>query len=199
MYIPKHFEVTDKEEVFSFIERNAFGQLISNVEGRLFSSHIPFLLSEDKSRLLGHVARQNPQHIDIEGQEVLVTLEGPHEYISPSWYESPGVPTWNYQSVHIYGCARVFTREAEVRSVVDTLSRRYESDFDQPWKSEYKDSMLGAIVAFEIKITEIQCKYKLSQNRSFQDRTRVITKLKSRGALKLAEAMASRSDNGFYC
>ena len=101
MYIPEHFAVTDTSEVFAFIEANAFGQLVSNVDGRLFATHMPFLLSEDKSRLLGHVARQNPQHLALEGQECLVILQGPHGYISPSWYNTPGVPTWNYQVVRL--------------------------------------------------------------------------------------------------
>ncbi len=93
MYIPKHFEITDKDEIFSFVEANAFGQLISNVSGRFFSTHLPFLLSEDRSKIVGHMALQNPQHAEIDGQEVLITLEGAHDYISPSWYRGPGVPT----------------------------------------------------------------------------------------------------------
>ena len=103
MYIPKHFEVTDEDEIFAFIEENAFGQLISHVKGRLFSTHLPFLLSENRKKIVGHLAGKNPQQSELEGQEVLVSLEGPHDYISPAWYSSPGVPTWNYQAVHVYG------------------------------------------------------------------------------------------------
>ena len=79
MYIPRHFEVTDEREIYAFIESNAFGQLITNVAGRPFSTHIPFLLSGDRTRLTGHIARQNPQASSVEGQEVLVTLQGPHD------------------------------------------------------------------------------------------------------------------------
>ncbi len=60
MYIPKHFEITDKSEIFAFVEANAFGQLISNVDGRLYSTHLPFLLSKDGSKITGHLALQNP-------------------------------------------------------------------------------------------------------------------------------------------
>jgi transcriptional regulator len=90
MYIPKHFEVTDEGEIFSFIEANAFGQLVSSVARRPFSTHMPFLVSSDKKKMIGHVAKQNPQYSEIDGQEVLITLQGPHDYISPSWYSSPG-------------------------------------------------------------------------------------------------------------
>ena len=189
MYIPKHFEVTDEKEIHAFIEANAFGQLISNAGGRLYSTHIPFLLSDDKTRLLGHLAKQNPQFQGIEGQEVLVTLQGAHDYISPSWYSSPGVPTWNYQAVHIYGHCKVFNDTNALSEVVDTLTRKYESEFSTPWQPEYNPSMLAAIVGLEIPITEIQCKYKLSQNRSAKDQRQVVEKLKSNNSIQLAEAM----------
>lgn len=195
MYIPKHFEVTDSEEIFSFIEANAFGQLISSVEGRLFSTHIPFLVSEDRCRLIGHVAKQNPQWESIDGQEVLVTLQGPHDYISPSWYASPGVPTWNYQAVHVYGKCKAFHDAKKLKSVVDTLTGKYESPFEKPWKPNYVETMLKGIVGLEIEITEIQCKYKLNQNRSEQDQAQVVRQLEEGGSSQLSQAMAGNNLN----
>lgn len=189
MYIPKHFEVTDKDEIFDFVEDNAFGQLISHVRGRLFSTHLPFLVSEDRARIIGHLALQNPQHAEIDGQEVLITIEGAHEYISPAWYSSPGVPTWNYQAVHIYGLCKVFQDTKEIESVVDSLTDRYEAAFESPWQPQYKPSMLSAIIGVEIAINEIQCKYKLSQNRSSEDRLQVIERLKSVGSKEMARVM----------
>ncbi|MFP6583611.1 MAG: FMN-binding negative transcriptional regulator [Candidatus Hydrogenedentota bacterium] len=76
MYIPKHFEITDQQEKFAFIESNAFGQFISTVDGRPFATHMPFYLSADKTKLIGHFAKQNPQHKDLQNPEVLVTLQG---------------------------------------------------------------------------------------------------------------------------
>ena len=192
MYIPKHFEVTDNTEIYDFIEANAFGQIISSSSGRLCSTHIPFLLSDDRTALLGHLAKSNPQLQDIEGQEVLISLQGPHDYISPSWYSSPGVPTWNYQSVHIYGHCKVFHDADALRQVVDTLTRTYESNLSPPWEPEYNPSMLGAISGLEISISDIQCKYKLSQNRSEQDRQQVVDQLKANNSTQLAEAMQRR-------
>tara|TARA_R110001599_G_scaffold80630_2_gene217736 strand:+ start:1400 stop:1990 length:591 start_codon:yes stop_codon:yes gene_type:complete len=194
MYIPKNFEVTETSEIFSFIERNAFGQIISNLNGKLFSTHIPFLVSDDKKQLLGHLAKQNPQIQALDGQEVLITLEGPHDYISPSWYEGSGVPTWNYQAVHIYGTCAVFNDPERLVQVVNTLTEKYESMFENPWKPDYKTTMLSAITGIEINITNIQCQYKLSQNRSEQDRKNVILKLKSSGSILLAEAMERTND-----
>ena len=189
MYIPKHFEVTDRDVLCAFINENAFGQLVSTVGGKLFSTHMPFLLSDDKTRLTGHVARLNPQHAELDGQEVLVTLQGPHDYISPSWYASAGVPTWNYQAVHIYGRGRVFDDTDALRSVVAALTEKYEAAYERPWQPDYKAAMLSAIVGVEVTISEIQGKFKLSQNRPAQDQRQVVTQLKAQGADALAAAM----------
>jgi|TARA_B110000879_G_C11117791_1_gene490341 transcriptional regulator len=189
MYIPKHFHITDRDEIFSFIEHNAFGQIISTVQGRLFSTHIPLLVSDDKQKLFGHFARQNPQSKNINGQEVMITLEGPHGYISPSWYLNPGVPTWNYQAVHIYGICKILPELTAVKTIVDTLSNKYEEAFETYWEPDYNAGMLKHIVGFEIEITQIQCKYKLSQNRSEQDLNSVIKQLQNRGSKTLADAV----------
>ncbi len=189
MYIPKHFHITDREEIFSFIEHNAFGQIISTLQGRLFSTHIPFLVSDDRQKLFGHFARQNPQCQDINGQEIMVTLEGPHGYISPSWYLNPGVPTWNYQAVHVYGICKILPELPAVKTIVDRLSNKYEEAFETYWEPDYNAGMLKHIVGFEIEITDIQCKYKLSQNRSEQDRESVITHLQERDSMALANAV----------
>ena len=77
-YIPKAFRVTDHDEIFSFVEENAFGQLVSTVEGRISSTHMPFLLSDDK-KIFGHFAKQNSQHNELDNQEALVTFLGPHD------------------------------------------------------------------------------------------------------------------------
>lgn len=193
MYIPKHFEVTDKKEIFKFIEANAFGQLISSVEGNFFSTHMPFLVSENQSSLIGHLGKQNSQWQSLNGQKVLVTLQGPHDYISPSWYASPGVPTWNYQAVHIYGVCKIFHAHKDLKSAVDTLTKKYERSFNKPWEPVYRDAMLEGIVGVEIEINDIQCKYKLSQNRSKQDQLQIIEQLKASGSHKLAVAMANNT------
>ncbi|AOS96089.1 Protease synthase and sporulation protein PAI 2 [Microbulbifer aggregans] len=189
MYIPTAFEITDQEEIYAFVEKHGFGQLISSVAGRLTSTHMPFLLSEERAILLGHLARSNPQCTDLHGQEVLVTLQGHHGYISPSWYEKPGVPTWNYQAVHIYGRALVFDCRERLKQVVDRLSQKYEGAIGQEWRGDYEELMLGAIMGVEINISEVQCTYKLSQNRSAEDRQGVISQLKELGSNELAEVM----------
>ena len=188
MYIPNQFNITDKKEIFTFIKENSFGQLISLVEGKLFSTHIPFLISEDKRSIICHIAKNNPQWKDIEEQEILVTFQGPHDYVSPSWYASPGVPTWNYQAVHIYGTASVITEPEKIKNIVSELTNSYESDFDKPYEPVFNEAMLNAIIAIEINITDIQAKYKLSQNRPEIDRLKVSNEHKKRGSAQLSKA-----------
>jgi transcriptional regulator len=189
MYIPKDFEVTDKQEQYRFIAANSFGQLISSCNGRLNSTHLPFLMTADKTKLHGHLAISNPQLKDINEQEVLVTLQGPHDYISPSWYEGEGVPTWNYQAVHIYGLCQTYTDTQQLQYLVNSLTQKYEANLANPWQPSYKPKMLTAIIGIEISITEIQCKYKLSQNKSLLDQRQVIQQLNDTGSVSVAKAM----------
>jgi len=189
MYIPRHFEVADEKEILSFLQANSFGQLVSRHQEQLFSTHLPFLIGADVKFLKCHLARQNPQWQDIENQEVLIIIPGPHDYISPSWYKNPGVPTWNYQAINIYGRCRVFDEVEELSQVVNGLTRKHEAVFAEPWAPEYKQAMLKAIVGIEVEITDIQCKYKLSQNRPAEDHQGVIDNLEKLGSEALPRAM----------
>ncbi len=189
MYTPKHFEVTDPEVVFDFIQKNAFGQLISSVESRPFATHVPFLRADDRTVLTTHLAKQNPQLEEIEGQEVLIIFFGPHAYISPQWFNSPGVPTWNYQAVHVHGKCATFKEPERLKALVETLTNQYEKEFEQPWQPEYNEKLLQAIVGVEIQITGIQGKFKLSQNKSRADRADIIENLEKIGSRAMANAM----------
>ena len=189
MYIPKHFEITDETEISKFIEANSFGQLLSLIDTEIVSTHIPFLFDAESRVLLAHMAKANPQWQQIQEQKVLVTLQGEHAYISPCWYESAGVPTWNYQAVHIRGIAESFTDPKKLKRVVDKLTEQNESGYPDPWQSDYAASMLRGIIGIEISITSIQCKFKLSQNRSVQDQSNVQEQLTDRGHEALANGM----------
>jgi transcriptional regulator len=189
MYIPKHFEIINEAEISKFIEANSFGQLISLHDSAIISTHMPFLFDAGNRVLIGHLAKANPQWQQIQKQKVLVTLQGDHSYVSPSWYESAGVPTWNYQAVHIEGIAESFTDPGKLKHVVDTLTEQNESGYQNPWKPDYAASMLRGIIGIEITITSIQCKFKLSQNRSAQDQSNVQEQLTHGRHEALADAM----------
>lgn len=185
MYIPDYFKESDPERLAALIRDYPFGMLITIHDGLPFVSHIPFLYEqrdEGIAVLLGHLAKANSQWHDLaENQTALVVFQGPHAYISPNWYESPGVPTWNYAAVHVYGKARLIEDEASVEKLVEQFTAVYESTQPNPWKAnlsgERRANLLGMIVGFEIEVREIQGKFKLSQNRPIEDQRSVINGL----------------------
>jgi transcriptional regulator len=186
VYIPALFHQTDQFTLHEFMRANSFATVITTHQGRPFASHLPLFLdntSGPQGALIGHMARANPQWQAMQaGAEVLVTFNGPHAYVSPTWYESNAmaVPTWNYVAVHAYGIARILSQE-ELVLALHQLVNEYESAYEQQWQFEMteliREKMLGAIVGFEIVLSSIEGKFKLSQNRSTEDRMRVLTQL----------------------
>ena len=188
MYIPSHFKVDDREVMDQFLRDNSFGLLISADDAVPVATHLPFHYHEDGT-LLCHVAKANPQWQHIEDQRVLVVFPGPHAYVSPTWYEGAGVPTWNYQAVHVMGRANSFQDEDRLKELVTTLSADHERGSEAPWLGEFDTRMLKAIVGIQITIEDVQGKYKLSQNKSEQDRRNVIDQLEQQGESILAQQM----------
>jgi transcriptional regulator len=200
MYIPKHFLETDRDALAELIEANSFGTLITVADGRPFASHVPFLYERAGNTLHAHVARANPQWRDLGAtREVLAIFQGPHGYVSPTWYVDPGVPTWNYAAVHVYGTAVTLDDAAATARHVEALAARFERGNPKPWVPSYDPKRLAGIVGIEIRVTEIQGKLKLSQNRSAADRAGVVAHLAASGtdndaALARMMEAAGRSD-----
>lgn len=172
MYLPEAFSTQDLAALDRLAAANAFGILVSQLDGAPVASHLPVLYARAKARvtLTGHWARANPQWRDIEGQRALFIFHGPHAYISPRWYLEPekNVPTWNYAVAHVYGRVRVIHDTGELERIVTALARQYEAGAEKPWRFEDTGeggrARLKAIVGFELAAEEIQVKLKLSQN-----------------------------------
>jgi len=182
MYIPTAFRAEDRAALYDLIDRHGFGTLVTVLDGTPFATHLPWLLDRARGVLLGHVARANPHWKTLDGTaEALVIFQGPHAYVSPSWYTvAPAVPTWNYAAVHIYGVPRLLD-ETELLDLLGRLVSQYESGRERPWMmdlpDDYQSKMLRAIVGFEVPISRIEGKFKLNQNRSAEDRAGVIEAL----------------------
>lgn len=203
MYIPPHFAETRPEELHRIIRAHALGMLCTAGPRGLDANHLPFHLDPDagpQGTLIAHVARANPLWQAVpSGSEVLVVFRGVEGYISPNWYPSKheahrAVPTWNYEVVHAHGTLTIHDDEKHVRGVVARLTRTHEAGEPQPWKMgdappDYLDQMLRAIVGIEVRITRLEGKRKLSQNREPRDREGTITALDERGRAPLAQAM----------
>lgn len=196
LYVPAHFRMDDPDKLLDFVRRYAFGTLVSSGPSGLHVSHIPFVAERDERglRLLGHVARANAHWEALESAGHLVAIfQGPHAYISPSWYvHHPSVPTWNYAVVHAHGKARLMD-EAGLHDLLMRLSSTYEAGNPKPWKmselpADYVATMLKAIVGFEIEVERLEGKFKLSQNRPAETE-RVIAQLDARGEPELAGLM----------
>jgi transcriptional regulator len=195
MYIPKHFAETEERTLWQFIDDHSFGTLLTVNDGQPFASHLPFLVDPGKRLLCCHVARANPQRAAIgASSRVLAIFAGPHGYISPTWYADPGVPTWNYAVVHVHGKARIIDDAEHTRRHVEALAAKFERGRAAPWVPDYDVRRLAGIVGIEIRVTALEGKFKLSQNRSAVDRARVVAALQSTGRdddAALAELMVA--------
>jgi transcriptional regulator len=189
VYLPPHFTESRPEVLIDHIERHDFGLLVSQGDAGPTASHVPFLVKRRDGRLVlqAHLARPNPQLADLDrGGEALAIFQGPHAYVSPSWYlAGPAVPTWNYAAVHASGPVRTIADAAWLRDMVRRLSERHEAREAVPWRMDdlpepYVASMLNGIVGVEIEVSRVEGKFKLSQNRPAGDRPRIAVALQRR-------------------
>ena len=196
MYIPPAFRSDDPVLAWQLVEDIRLGCLITAGAG-LLASHLPFMVERGTpTRLVGHMARANPQWKELEAAPVLVNFLGPNTHISPSWYaSSPRAPTWNYVAVQVRGHAHVTQDRDVLRRMVLDLSALMEPD-GSPWQaatldSAYVEKLLPGIVGFTIDVDDIDVQLRLSQQNNADDQTRVRAALGS-GTLRerqVAETM----------
>lgn len=199
MYSPPYNRNDDRAEVLAFLRAHAFPLLVTGTGGALQASHLPVLVREEGDALFLdlHIARSNPQWKEFFDEEVLVVFSGPHAYVSPRWYEDrQRVPTWNYAAVHAYGLPRVL----EGHGPVHAAQRRLVECFDPGWLAafdaldpEYMQGMMDNITAFEIRVTRLETRWKLSQNRGRREMERIAAELeKSADSAERALAVLTR-------
>jgi len=199
MYIPKVYENKNLEEVKQFLQENSFGILVTQQNGKSLATHIPLELSKNEDGhevLVGHISKANPQwHNFKDNGDVLAIFQGPHSYVSSSWYDFEEVPTWNYIAVHVYGTIKTIEGEALYNSLKGLMTK-YEKPSKNPLKiedlSDTTMRQINGIIGFEIKIDDIQATYKLSQNRDTKNHEAIITELhdtKNPGSKAIADNM----------
>jgi transcriptional regulator len=201
MYIPEHNKNENWNEIKDFIRQNSFGILVNRYDNKPWATHIPLELEVNengKDVLVGHIAKANPQWKAFsENEEVLCIFNGPHAYVSSSWYKEEEVPTWNYIAVHVYGKPKILD-EALVMASLHRLVDKYERASKNPISLQNMSPktlrQVKGVVGFQIEITDIQAKYKLSQNRE-NDHERIIEELGERqdaGSKAVSEHMKKR-------
>ncbi|MUH36102.1 FMN-binding negative transcriptional regulator [Zobellia amurskyensis] len=201
MFVPDQHRNENVSEIKEFLRANSFGILVSQYQNKPWATHIPLELetTEDgKEVLTAHIAKANPQWREFDqNEEVLCIFNGPHSYISSSWYKEEEVPTWNYVAVHVYGKLKVLSEE-EVMASMHRLVDKYEANSKKP--ISLKDmsprtlKQIKGVVGFQVEITDIQAQYKLSKNRE-QDHPKIIEELedsKDPMSIEIAKAMKSK-------
>ncbi|MDI9340973.1 MAG: FMN-binding negative transcriptional regulator [Sediminibacterium sp.] len=180
MYIPEINAVADQAEVVAFMKQFSFATIITSKNNFPTATHLPFVVTvkEDQIILTSHFAKANAHWQDIENNKVLVIFNEPHAYISTKNYDTElNVPTWNYISIHAYGQGKLITETQEVMEILDRSIENYEFEYKQRWSNfpdDYKLKMSKGIMAFEIRITDLQAKKKLSQNRTETEQKNII-------------------------
>ncbi|MEO5939375.1 MAG: FMN-binding negative transcriptional regulator [Candidatus Limnocylindrales bacterium] len=214
MYIPDHFRPTD-DDVRGLLANIRAADLISATGDGLLATMLPLIFEPpgasdeagEHGRLLGHVARNNRQWKTEPLGEAMAIVRGPDAYISPAWYPTKRehgrvVPTWNYVTAHVHGPLVIHDDPAWVEANVRALSDRHEAGRAEPWSVDdaplpYIAGQIRAIVGVELRITRVEAKVKLSQNRSTEDVDGAIAGLEAErtgGPADLAAAEAMRRE-----
>ena len=205
MYVPPLYKNEDQQAIRSFIDQNGFANLVSLVNGKLWATHLPLMFSKDQTTLYGHFSRANEQWRNIaDNDEVLAIFNGPHAYISSSWYNHENVPTWNYIAVHVYGKARIITGDELVASLAD-LTDKYEKHSTNPvsvsrMTPAYVEKEIRGLVGFAMQVDRIKAANKLSQNRDKVNHEQIIAQLQKRNEgsdIAVAEAMKAYPPSKF--
>lgn len=202
MYVPPRFEQDDLHKLHDLMRRYNFATLISQDEGAPVATHLPFLLDADRGprgTLIAHMARANPHWQTWQEQtQVLVAFQGPHAYISPSWYaQDELVPTWNYAVVHAYGKPRLIHEPEALLPMVQALVNRHSIKGPQDLDPHERVLLpeLKAIVGFEIPVEKLEGKFKFNQNRSRADQLGVADALKGSADPMEREVAAIMQEN----
>jgi transcriptional regulator len=182
MYTPKHNKEEDRRKLYEFIKAHGFATLVTIKESRPRATHLPFMAEmsdEGRITLYAHMARANDQWRDFsDGREPLVIFQEPHAYVSPSHYETAhNVPTWNYVAVHCYGRAHLLEKKEEKLELLERLIKENDEVYFRRWRelpADYIDPKLAGITAFRIDVTHTEARFKLSQDRTLQEREHII-------------------------
>lgn len=182
LYIPGHFAEDDRAAIARLMHDHPFATLVTPTAAGPVVSHVPLIFLPDREphgTLLGHFARPNPHVAAAGAADSIAIFHGPHAYVSPSWYAQPAaaVPTWNYAVVHAHGKLELASEAGQTRAILDIMIHRFESPRPAPWQlgldRERLEAMVGAIIGFRIEVKRLEAKFKLSQNRTPEDRARV--------------------------
>lgn len=184
------FTLADHAEIRRVIAANPWATITSSTADGLVASHYAVLLDDasDDLTVVGHVGRPDDLIHGLGGGEILIVFQGPHGYISPSWYgDVAAVPTWNYTAVHLSGVPEILSADENL-AVLDRLVDRFESELPDPrrmWErpndAAFIERLAAGTVGFRLTPTRVVAKRKLSQNKPAETIETVIGELNGEG------------------
>ncbi|ALF58884.1 hypothetical protein AOC03_01490 [Psychrobacter urativorans] len=198
MFTPKAFKEDSFETIQAFIKEKPLVTVIAQTGNGLEACHIPMYWQDDGSEfgcLYGHIAKVNAlsNSANLAAPWLIIFQDAGH-YISPNWYPSKAVthkevPTWNYRSVHIMGNVSLLTAPETLIEILSKQTANFEASQPNPWSLydapvEYIQAMCRAIVGIRVDITDVQAQFKLSQNKTVENRVGVIAGLKGLGTFE---------------
>jgi transcriptional regulator len=178
------YAIDDDDELRRLAHRHPWVTLASDASGSSpVVSHLPVIVDPDADGLvlLGHLPRPDAAEHGLGSRDVVMIVQGPHGYISPSWYETgPYVSTWNFVVVHAYGRPELLD-EAATFDVLTRTVDRFETERPEPWRldsvPEYAATLAPQVVGFRLRPERIVGKAKLSQDKPAEVYRRVVAAL----------------------
>jgi len=168
------FALGERPEIERIIRENPWGTFVSNASTGLVASHYPVILDDtrDELSIVSHVGRPDEQLHELGEHELLVILQGPHGYISSSWYDAdPAVPTWNFVAIHLSGVPEILSASDNLQ-VLERLVDHFERELPNPRQmrgtledERYAERISSGTVGLRLTPTKIVAKQKMSQNR----------------------------------
>jgi len=202
MYNLPHFTETNDDVVFDFMEKNAFVNIVGYDGDYPVATHVPVDIKKEEEKIIltGHIMKNTSHHkAFVQNENVLVIFNGPHCYVSASWYEKKDVAsTWNYIDVQARGRIKFYDTK-RTKEIIHELTNHYESEESDAafnkLPTEYIERLINAIIGFTIEISDVENVFKLSQNHNLQTRKNIIEMLSASndaGANAIAFEMKKR-------
>ncbi|MGI9551905.1 MAG: FMN-binding negative transcriptional regulator [Aurantibacter sp.] len=188
MYNLSYHKEQNEQIIKEFVEQYPFAFLTGcDSENSPVATQVPVFIEDKDGRkiLRGHIMKNTDHHkAFLHNENVLAVFTGKHTYVSGTWYSDPyTASTWNYMSVHVKGIIR-FLDDSALEDILRMTTLHFEGQnqrsttvFDN-LPLEFKQRVMGAIVAFEIEVKEIDTVFKLSQDRDAKSYRNIIKKLK---------------------
>ena len=185
MFIPKHYREEDRHKLLAFLKQNNFAAIVTFDGDRPIATHTPVEVVETDMgwTVYGHISRANAQRRSLDNQQALLIFQGPHTYISATWYTNVDVPTWDYMIVHIYGKVREIQGD-ELYALLSRLVQDHETTSSYRLEGLPQDMVqkeIKGVFGFAIDVTQIDGGFKLSQRKTEEERDSIVRGLEDRG------------------